>query len=581
MNASRYRHIWQAMPAFLRTALLRGGDAGPRLLNAAEELMEALPASAEEALLTGIFTDMVSAVWEASFFDTRAASVMHQVDRQIPVLPDDMKRFAAACAAARPADMTSVERLEDAVAAFDVNTLKALLEERRRCEPGNLYWFRFARWLAFRSGDTEWYASWVDALQNTLPGGDAFSANVPSHAASSSTSRSADEFPAVPSAARLALRAELAFLRGDMPRAGRYFAAAYTLAPLTDFLVKQAECLLRQGAREEAAACLRQAALRRPWQVNILLRLTDLLAKRNLPAGSPAGAGKILLYTWNHADDLDAALAALAASDLHGTGIAALNNGSTDHTAHVLRAWQDRLGKTLEVVTVPTNMGAPAARNWLLCLESVRQADWVIYLDDDALVPEHWLGWFGAAQAAYPQAEIIGCRVVEKSAPMTLQSVDLHFDAGLHLTDQGREQRHLSGGSVLLPYAMEAGDFGQFSYLRPCMSVTGCCHLITRRSLDQVGNFDLRFSPSQFDDYERDLRAALAGRQCVYQGHLPVRHIKRSGAAAGTPQKQLANIGGNLYKLWSTYSNDDVLSLIETDTEALRKDLEERLEWLE
>ena len=180
--------------------------------------------------------------------------------------------------------------------------------------------------------------------------------------------------------------------------------------------------------------------------------------------------------------------------------------------------------------------------------------------------------------AAYPEAEILGCRVVEQAVPLTLQSVDLHFDAGGRDADTGREDRHLSGGSVLVPHALEAADFGQFSYLRPAMSVTGCCHVFTRKSIERTGLFDLRFSPSQFDDFERDLRATLGGAVCVYQGHLAVRHIKRSGAMSGMSSWQRANVGGNMFKLWNTYDNEQVESLIAEDSRRLWADLCNRLE---
>jgi GT2 family glycosyltransferase len=540
--------VWQAMPPFLRQALLLGGDAGPRLLHLAEELMSCLETSPQSRTLTDLFVDMVSFAWEASFFDTQAASVAHQVDSQMPFLPASLRSFAEACALARPADRAVAVRFEDLFTDQEMEKVRLLLEDRRRAEAGNLFWFRFARYMGLRLGFSDWYASWLDP-------------------------------EVLPPPILTAMRAELAFAREDWSGAEKLFAAAHGEAPLADFLVKQGECLYRQGRREAAAARWSAALRRRPWQINLLLRLTDVLLGRDLPRRHPDGSGRILLYTWNHAGDLNAALAALAASELGSCGITLLDNGCTDATPEIVGAWRDRLGGRLEVVTLPTNVGAPAARNWLLGLESSRCADWVVFLDDDALVPPDWLGWFGAALAAYPDARVLGCRVVDHAAPLTLQSVDLHFDAGGREADADREARHLSGGSVFVPQALEAADFGQFSYLRPAMSVTGCCHLLTRASITDTGLFDLRFSPSQFDDFDRDLRAALAGASCVYQGRLAVRHIKRSGAmAVGMSPWQRANVGGNMFKLWNTYSNEQVEELIRSADRILWRDLRHRLE---
>jgi GT2 family glycosyltransferase len=509
--------------------------------------MDGLDASEHSALLTRVFTDMASFAWESSFFDLKAAYVVHQVDTQISILPPSLKAFAVSCAMARPQDRDAAEKFEVFFEDGDMQAVRKLLDGRQKEEPGNLYWMRFARYLGLLFNELDWYEPYLGSAK-------------------------------LPPAVLMAMKAEIAFAREDWSEAENLFAVAYAQAPLTDFLVKQGECLNLRGERDAAANCWNMALRKRPWQVNLALRLSDIVLDRDIPKGPPPGLGRVLLYTWNHARGLDAALAALAESNLGSCGITLLNNGSTDDTAEVLAAWQDRFGEQLETLALPTNVGAPAARNWLLELENIRRADWVIFLDDDALVPPGWLGLFGTAMAAYPQADIFGCRVVEQAAPLTLQSVDLHFDAGGKEMDRDRAGRHLSGGNVLVPHALEAADFGQFSYLRPAMSVTGCCHLLTRKSIDNVGLFDLRFSPSQFDDFERDLRSALAGYLCVYQGHLAVRHIKRSGARAGISDWQRANVGGNMFKLWNTYSADDVEELIETDDRILWQDLCDRLE---
>jgi hypothetical protein len=98
--------------------------------------------------------------------------------------------------------------------------------------------------------------------------------------------------------------------------------------------------------------------------------------------------------------------------------------------------------------------------------------------------------------------------------------------------------------------------------------VTGCCHLLTRKSLDAAGGFDLRFSPSQFDDCERDLRAAFAGQGCVYNGHCVVAHTKRSGQGAATSPWQQANIDGNLVKLMASCPPEAVANIVEQDMAA-------------
>ncbi|MDL2210835.1 glycosyltransferase family 2 protein, partial [Desulfovibrio sp. OttesenSCG-928-O18] len=133
-----------------------------------------------------------------------------------------------------------------------------------------------------------------------------------------------------------------------------------------------------------------------------------------------------------------------------------------------------------------------------------------------------------------------------------------------------------------MPFAIAAVhvtgcDFGQHSYLRSASSVTGCCHLLTRKSLDALGGFDLRFSPSQFDDFERDLRAALHGHGCVYTGHLAVAHAKRSGQGAKTTPWQQGNIDGNMLKLTAGCPPEKVAAIVAADTARLERLLEKQV----
>ena len=101
-----------------------------------------------------------------------------------------------------------------------------------------------------------------------------------------------------------------------------------------------------------------------------------------------------------------------------------------------------------------------------------------------------------------------------------------------------------------------AQDFGHFTYMRPCVSVTGCCHLFRRASLFETGLFDIRYAPSQFDDFEHDLRHVLRGDMPVYQGYLRIPHLRRTGSYSAGEDTQLANAWANMYKLHMCYPRE-------------------------
>ncbi|MFP5260181.1 MAG: glycosyltransferase family 2 protein, partial [Acidobacteriota bacterium] len=224
-----------------------------------------------------------------------------------------------------------------------------------------------------------------------------------------------------------------------------------------------------------------------------------------------------------------------------------LDNASADATPDVVAAWVQRLGEErLASIRLPVNIGAPAARNWLAADERTRQADFMAYLDDDVDLPPDWLARLAAAAEAYPEAGVWGCRVADARNPAIAQGVDgmclppPDGGDGLHLGDL-----HAQGF-----------DFGGFAHLRPCLTVMGCCHLFRRDRLARAGGFDIRYSPSQYDDLDHDLRLVLAGTPPVYQGHLSVAHRRPAPALAAQPPQQLAGAQANWQKLAAKHAGE-------------------------
>jgi GT2 family glycosyltransferase len=284
--------------------------------------------------------------------------------------------------------------------------------------------------------------------------------------------------------------------------------------------------------------------------VHLFLRCDDLRRGRHLPAALPAGRGVILLYSWNKAELLNATLSSLHASETGEADVIVLDNGSSDDTPAMLAGWEERFAPRLSVVRLPCNIGAPAARNWLLSLPRIQDYDWIVFLDDDIALPPDWLRYFGAALLAYPERGVFGCRVVDHDRPHMIQCADFHLTPGDNPDKKpGGLPDFVQRFSIATLHIQAAQDFGQFTYLRPCASVTGCCHLFRRASLFETGLFDIRYSPSQFDDFEHDLRHVMRGDMPVYQGHLRIPHLRRTGSYGAGEDPQLANSWANMYKL--------------------------------
>ncbi len=332
------------------------------------------------------------------------------------------------------------------------------------------------------------------------------------------------------------------------------------------------ELLLRMGYKGQAKGELAALWKTIPWHVNLTLKLYDLFNTPNLVDASDTNDVAILAYSWNKADLLADTFDSLAKSDIGNAKIFTLNNGSTDHTDEVLAKAQSHFGPDrFHIESLPINVGAPAARNWLLALPEVRACKWAAFLDDDVVLPQNWLlHLLGAAKG---QADIgaVGCRITAATPPYGLQAADFNL---FPIAPPQPEPGKLPNRVMLFDNCAGSMDTGLFTYTRPCLSVTGCCHLISLEAVEKAGAFDLRYTPSQFDDLDRDLRSALTGMPAIYAGTLAIRHVQHSSLAKAQTTRQIGHVMGNKFKLDTKYTDEELIELGQTNKERLWLDLE-------
>ncbi len=524
------------LPDPLRRLLLIGGQ-GPALVPARDAAIQG------GTSLAGLADALALAVWEDAPLDAAAAAVLAGRHQVRPFLPPPVARAVAAVAAsARPAAPEPYyERLAN---RRDVPRMFAYLLERARQDPTDLSALRRLVAVAAMADGTEAaeaVLAGLGGLGNLRPLG-------------------------------LMLAGEVALTAGRFEVAANHLRQALAGLPLAAMRFRLAEALLGLGGRDAAVAEWTAGLAVRPFDALALGRLHDVALGLDARLVSLPGTVAVLLYSYNNAALLDRTLAGLAETDWRYAPpgdkpqLTVLDNGSSDDTAAVLAAWQDRLGDALEAVTLPVNVGAPAARNWLASLPGVRRAAFAAYLDDDAFVPRDWLGRFGAAVAATPYAGVWGCLVRGMAAPRFVQSADAH------LLPTPRQGECFGRAFELARPWLATPDFGQYAVCRPCASVTGCCHLFRTETLAASGGFDIRFSPSQYDDLDHDLRLLLAGKTPVCQGHLAVIHAKATGGASGEGGRHYGSGFANQFKLHHKYDDAAVSRAAGTAFAALSED---------
>lgn len=549
MTESSAHSTWNALPAPARRALARGSVGRDHLVGLSAELLS-LAASGDgagRARLAPLVQDLLVSAWAANPLDGDLAQLCSgQPWPGWPRLPESVADTLKALA-----NFWRPPTGDDPWLALQGNDeRRAMLQARLEAEPKNLFWKSEAWGFAWPRAD------WALADAALRP----------------------EAWPRTLAPVRLQATSQALLARGEAGDALEALDSLGAFFPGGSPGLR-AECLLRLGREAEAIDVLASSVARAPWRTSEVLRLSDLVsgvAGEVLPV---PGSVAVLLYTWNKARELGETLASLAASDFQssqgfqGARIWVLDNGSSDATPQVLADWQARLGQGLSVLRLPVNIGAPAARNWLLSLPEVRGHEFLVFLDDDVALPGDWLGRLGAAARRFPEASVWGCRVVDEANPLVVQSVDYVPQA----SDPA------DGGQPMTLPTLHQGqpDLGQFAYLRACVSVTGCCHLLRTADIERTGGFDIRFSPSQYDDLERDLRVFLGGGHAVYQGHLAVGHKRSSGQLAERSAAELGNATANTHKLLTKHAASDLARICSDGEALLERDMGRRFQQLQ
>ena len=542
--------LWTQLPKELRERLMLGFTGKRHLLDIAGWCLGSgnndLAPIATDALLTAFAENPLDG-------EMLRELLSHDVIRGILPAPTVTLMDAVASSWSQPANTGYLERL---LAQRDMDKLKRYLTGSAEKEPDNLFWAQQAVTYGLIDNDPAWVASILSIQSDALP----------------------DE-------ANTIIQGRIAVMAGDHDTAVRHFQS---LGPSFGPVFPAMQSGLSLIRQEDHAAgnlllidCLGQS----PWNPNLLLGLHDSLTGRNREARPLDGSVAVLLYTWNKDIEIDATLRSLFDSDLTGASIVVLDNGSTDSTASVLESWQTRFENRLghnrfTVITLPVNIGAPAARNWLMHDERVSAHDFICYLDDDVIMPADWLHRLGAAVHRYPEAGVWGCKVVDHHNPILIQSGDNHL-----MVPDEPQSPDLSSPTPnpfkLSDLHIQTTDQGQFDFVRPCASVTGCCHLFRTNTLLDSGDFAIHLSPTQYDDMEHDLRLCLSDRFPVYQGHLTIRHRKRTGTASHTSSQEEGNALGNKYKMQTMHTREELRVAMHNELALLEKDILEKMALIE
>jgi GT2 family glycosyltransferase len=281
-----------------------------------------------------------------------------------------------------------------------------------------------------------------------------------------------------------------------------------------------AACLIRDDEKAVAADLLRKSLLLDPLQTPIKHLKDELdtpfVVNRNILDEKDIVVG---IYTHNKAALLQQTLQSLRRSILGKARCFLLLNGCNDESLAVAQAAEaDFPDGQLCIFQMPINIGAPAARNYLIHEARKAKCEYMAFLDDDVVIPPNWLQSLATAIQEEPDIGVVGCKIMNPPPASTMQ----YLFRNVSIVKKGVFRLSLATPFWTI-------DPGFYGVRRDVDSVMGCCHLIKRECLEQVPEFDIQFSPSQLDDVAFHLDLRLKGYRIRYLGQLECVHYRSTG----------------------------------------------------
>ncbi len=205
----------------------------------------------------------------------------------------------------------------------------------------------------------------------------------------------------------------------------------------------------------------------------------------------PAATVGAVVLNWHRPADTISCLRALAVITVPRLTVTVVDNGCADLSAEAVAA----VAPGTQYLRTDTNLGFAGGANAGMRHALADGAEYVWFVNNDAVPEALSLAVLTATAAAAPQVGIFGPKILQADRPQRIDSVALDVNVRT-----GRV--YMTGHDEL--------DRGQYDGLSAVTAVTGCAMLVRRAVCERLGGFDESFF-AYLEDADLCLRARAAG----------------------------------------------------------------------
>jgi len=222
----------------------------------------------------------------------------------------------------------------------------------------------------------------------------------------------------------------------------------------------------------------------------------------------------IVILNWNQRDMTLACLESLRKISYPNYEIIIVDNGSTDGSIEAIK----KEFPELTVIENGRNLGVAGGRNVGIEYVQQRGTDYLLLLDNDTIVHKDFMTEMVKAGESDNRAGILTGKIYFYSEP------DKIWCAGCSLS---LYRRHISA------IGYDEIDKGQYDDIREVEHVAGCCLMIKKKVIDEIGILDQNFIEYFTEDTDWCLRARKKGYKIMYVPKAKIWHhvIKKTSVS--------------------------------------------------